>query len=234
MILSEAQQRWCAEHMLGRGFDDDNPDLVQYTHVCEFVGGDGDAPRPALAKNMTRKKLARVRRARNAWAREISVSTPSHRPKTIYAPDSETGVVEGFVIEKGPHDTAHYWRGRDNEEPQFETVLPSERPLCDGCYAWIGGQAHSTVFGGYYRALKYCHDCCDSGANDRDYERRMVGVRRRQQKLAYERQRSVAICRSPRLWCGEAGGTWRSAYWADITCADCLRILRERGCPEMP
>lgn len=35
MLLTAAQQRWCEEHNLGVGFDDDAPHLTQYSHVCE-------------------------------------------------------------------------------------------------------------------------------------------------------------------------------------------------------
>jgi len=234
MILTEEQQRWCAEHMCGLGFDDDDEDKVQYTHVCEFVGGDGDAPRPALAKHMTRKKLVRARRARNAWARALACSS-------------------GFTVRNGDtgetlktsRETAHYWRGRENEAPRFDTTLPSRSPLCDGCYSWIGGHDHSTVFGAYPRRLKYCRACCASGVNDRDYERRAAAWTARKQPLAHEPQRSVALCRSPRLWIGNADAPWpaldtaatvearaeRSKHWANITCENCVRILRERGCP---
>jgi hypothetical protein len=38
MILTEEQRAWCAEHNLGVGFDDDNPALVQFCHVCETTG----------------------------------------------------------------------------------------------------------------------------------------------------------------------------------------------------
>lgn len=38
MILTVEQQRWCAEHGLGLGYDDDNPLLVQHKHVVETTG----------------------------------------------------------------------------------------------------------------------------------------------------------------------------------------------------
>ena len=49
MILSGVQQRWCAEHGLGTGYDDDNDELTQFCHVVEatgerqaFIDGPGD------------------------------------------------------------------------------------------------------------------------------------------------------------------------------------------------
>jgi len=38
MILTTEQQRWCSDHGLGMGYDDDNQDLVQYAHVVEKTG----------------------------------------------------------------------------------------------------------------------------------------------------------------------------------------------------
>lgn len=220
MILTDEQQRWCTEHHLGWGFDDDAEDKVQYKHVCEFVGGDGDAPRPRLARHVTRRKLARLRRARNAWARRLALTSVR---------------------------TAYDERLVEIEAPQFvDTALPHRhRPLCDGCYAWIGGRGHHVMSDVYAGMLRYCRACCDSGVSERDYERRAAAKERLKQPLAYEPQTSVALCRSPRLWCGSADQPWPaldadatveeraklSENWADITCVDCLRTLNERGCP---
>jgi len=37
LYLTEEQQHWCKEHDLGIGFDDDNPKLNQFCHVCETL-----------------------------------------------------------------------------------------------------------------------------------------------------------------------------------------------------
>lgn len=226
MVLTEEQQRWCADKHLGTGFDDDDEDKVQYTHVCEYEGGDGDPPRPVLLENMTRKKRVRIRRALNAWSRKLS-----HRSYPNAGPRDET---------------AHFHREQSREHASYETKLPKRALFCDGCLKWCPHATRHVFarFGNHDRELNYCRDCCMTGVDKRDYERRKTTKGAKAQKLAYPRQRTVTLCRSPRLWCGNAGQSWpalddvdaaerarRSAQWADITCVDCVRILRERGCP---
>lgn len=35
--LNEQQQRWCVEQGIGMGYDDDDPNLVQFSHLVEFT-----------------------------------------------------------------------------------------------------------------------------------------------------------------------------------------------------
>lgn len=225
MILTEEQQCWCAERNLFGGFDDDDENKIQYTHVCEYVGGDGDPPRPVRLENMTRKKRVRIRRARNAWSR-----LRAHR---------------SYPNAGARDETAHFHREQERLSESQEQRRPLRSPFCDGCRAWIGARRHRSFFGNYYRPLQYCRACSADGTSERDYERRVAAMAARKQPLAYPRQTSAAICRSPRLWC--AGMSWPacdpdatpeereagSEKWANITCVDCLRILRERGCPNI-
>lgn len=233
MMLSEAQQRWCFEHEMGIGYDDDDPELVQYSHVCEWIGGDGDAPRLRLPWHMTRKKLKRIRRVRNAYARLLSRSTG--RSVTVEE-TSDDGTITTQVIQLTP-ESAHYWRERAKVHPNYEDRFPSRNPYCDGCLTWVGSQPHSTVFGNYHRELRYCMDCVASGHNDVDYERRTTAYAKAKPPLAAPPTRSVALCRSPRLWLAHTDCNWPATHrdrperCAEITCTDCLRILAERGCP---
>jgi len=40
VVLTEEQQRWCTQENLGAGFDDDDPNLEQFYHVCETTPDD--------------------------------------------------------------------------------------------------------------------------------------------------------------------------------------------------
>lgn len=38
LVLTREQRRWCVERQIGLGFDDDDPDLHQFSHLVEPTG----------------------------------------------------------------------------------------------------------------------------------------------------------------------------------------------------
>jgi len=233
MILSDEQMRWCAEHLLGIGYDDDDEDKVQYVHVCETLRG-GTKPAALEVGTRTRRKLVRERRSRNAYARLFSRSV-SRRGMPIAARGHD-GVFSTHIIHKTPADSAHHARLRwtDHEEDR----LPNQQRgrACAACTNRLGryGVHMSTSVRQRHgwRDLAYCRDCCISGAAGRDQERRaQAGMKHRPTQ---PRSHFVALCRSPRLWFGQGEDyAWPEGDEKpnEITCVDCQRLLVERGCP---
>jgi len=208
MILNDEQMRWCAAHLLGIGYDDDDDDKVQHAHLCETIRG-GTKPATLDVGTRTRRKLVRERRARNAFARVLLLA---HHER--------------------PHLIRERWDEHDPRLPRTVRACDCCARRLGHFRFGNGWQQFTSVRQRHgWRDVYYCRDCCATGAAKRDQERRTqagVGYRPTQ-----PRSKLVTLCRSPRLWFGLGEDyTWPDpGEEREITCLECLRLLAERGCP---